>query len=89
MQSELELMAGADDPHGSTSRIKKAMAQLIREISLVEKLDVSADIAQRVWERAQKIDANTSRTESFLHSLANVFKFSAGEAERVYPSKKK
>lgn len=35
------------------------------------------------------IHNKTSKVENFMHSLANVFKFSAGEAEKVYPNKRK
>ena len=72
MESELELMASGQDEKGMTTRIKEAMGALVREIGLVERLEVSADIAKRVWELSQAIDANLRKGRGLDRDIARL-----------------
>jgi hypothetical protein len=74
-ESELRRMWDAWTVHGETTKTR-----ILKEI----KVDMD-----KVRELASKIDGSTTKAEGFMHSLANIFKFGAGESEKHYPSKKK
>jgi hypothetical protein len=92
-----ELLAWYRDT--TTTKIKEYIAY-IRDQDLFGKIQAKIDAAvsnsdkarenaEKAWRVAQAIDDKASKTEGFVHGLANVLKFGASEAEKTYPSKKK
>jgi ABC-type uncharacterized transport system fused permease/ATPase subunit len=77
MHSELEIMANAPDEKGPTSRIKEAMAALIREINLMERLEKIAADTNRLdefrenAEKARKIAERLEKKLQRAYAAAN------------------
>jgi hypothetical protein len=80
MESELEHMAynQQDNPTTTTSRIKKSIIAVLRELHIVEKLNVTADDAHKAWETAKKIEKRQLRS---LAAASNAYKMDVNEDE--------
>ena len=64
MESELELMAYAPmERETTTTKIKKSFIQILRDLHIVEKLDITAEDAHAAWVTAQKIERRQKRRD--------------------------
>lgn len=94
-KSEMEYMC--EEPEGFTTTKTRMMAALRRKTDNVEGMvrlvaESIEDMKRRFDDTAPLITethANSKKADGFLHGLANIFKFGAGEAEKTYPSKRK
>ena len=67
MQSELETMAYYEEtnpPKTITGRIKKSIIDVLRELLIVEKLNVAAEDAHKAWQTAQRIEKRELRAKA-------------------------
>ena len=88
-QSELEGMLDYETDPRFTTKTRTIMA-MRRKTDNIE--DMVKIVAMRLEERGIVVDdihGKVTKAESFLHGLANIFKFGSSEAEKTYPSKRK
>jgi hypothetical protein len=74
MKSEIEYEADAGDDTGLTSKIKKRIALLVRELAVMEKLGIADANAEKAWKTAQVLDARLERMAQKLSKSASHLK---------------
>ena len=66
MQSEMEMMAAADDPAGFTTRTKKAVGAWASEVSLIAKLEALAVDKEKFRKEAEAAQRMVMKLEKRL-----------------------
>ena len=62
-QRSLSAQAGT-----TTDRIKKSLIQILRDLSIIEKLDITADDAHKAWTTAQRLEKRLQRAFAAANS---------------------